>query len=87
MSLTVIVSAIIIIPVPDSEEGRWADLREAGRGGARRGVYEGRVGGRPGRQAGTWDWVRVWTPDQLSCHKELLTFLSFTFTLTREAIR
>lgn len=33
MSLTVIVFATIVSPVPDSEEGRWADLREAGRGG------------------------------------------------------
>lgn len=51
------------------------------------GGCEGRVGSRPGRQAGTWDWVRVWTPDQLSCHKKQLTFLSFTFALTMDSIR
>lgn len=85
MSLTVIVFATIVSPVPDSEEGRWADLREASREGG--GGCEGRVGSSPGRQAGTWDWVRVWTPDQLSCHKKRLTFLSFTFALTMDSKR
>lgn len=41
MSLTVIVFATIVSPVPDSEEGRWADLRETGRGGARGGARAG----------------------------------------------